>query len=683
MSAIKEMSNTVAAYASQEPHPLDQLKSEEIIQVSAIIRQAKPEIDLIFNSITLKEPAKNFMLSYLGWDTTKPRSTSVEREAFVIILNKKTVECFEAVVSLTQSKLTSWTFVPDVQPGMNINNAIEVERLVLENDQIREECLELGITDMSCVFADAWPIARHIDYPDRKKRLMQAFMYMRTCENDNQYAHPLDFVPVIDIGKMEIIAIERIKPRNSKFDRPTIPQENHNFLPEFIGEENFRKDVKPIIVQQPQGVSFTVTGNEIDWQKWNMRISMNYREGLVIHNVSYQDGQEKRPLFYRISLSEMLVPYADPQSPHYRKQAFDVGECGLGICTNSLSLGCDCLGSIYYFDAIFSDHKGRPFNVPNAVCLHEEDYGLLFKHTDFRTGRAHTVRSRRLVVSQIVTVANYDYGLYYYFYQDGTFEYEVKATGELNTHVLAKDETPEGYGVIVAPQINAQHHQHFFTMRIDPMIDGVKNSVASVDVEPVPYPTGHPNNVYGNAFKPRTTILRDTIEGQQSVNYDSSRFWKILNENRLHPYTNEPVSWKVVSKSTARLFARDDSVAAERAGFAKRALYVTPYNEDQIFAGGFYANMSSGEDTVEHWAKTGDDIANKDIVLWFTFGLTHLPRVEDFPIMPVEMCGFSMKPCNFFMANPGLDVPPTNKNINYSVNAKEEVSDKSCCASKI
>lgn len=208
---------------------------------------------------------------------------------------------------------------------------------------------------------------------------------------------------ILDLGKMEVIAIERIRPRDSKFTRPTIPLQQHNFLPEFIGENNYRKDVKPIIIQQPQGVSFTVKGNEIDWQKWNLRISMNYREGLVLHNISYQDGAEKRPLFYRISLSEMVVPYADTNTPHHRKHAFDVGEYGLGLCTNSLALGCDCLGSIYYFDATFNDHAGKPFFVPNAICMHEEDHGILMKHTDYRNGRAHTIRSRRLVISQIVT----------------------------------------------------------------------------------------------------------------------------------------------------------------------------------------------------------------------------------------------------------------------------------------
>ncbi|CAO3701876.1 unnamed protein product [Rhizopus stolonifer] len=682
MSTVKEMKTVTAATTTQDVHPLDQLSADEMMHVAAIVRQAQSDMDFVFNTITLKEPRKDVMLSYLGWDTSKPRVELVEREALVVSLEKKTMKCFEGIVSLTEGRLKTWNYVPDVQPILTMDEMFEVEELVLKSDLVREECLGLGIADMSSVFADPWAIARHVSHPGREKRMMQALMYMRTCEDDNQYAHPLDFVPIIDVGKMQVISVERIKPRDSKFTRPIIPQANHNFLPEFIGEENYRKDVKPIIIQQPQGVSFTVTGNEIDWQKWNMRISMNYREGLVIHNVSYQDGAEKRPLFYRISLSEMVVPYADPYSFHYRKHAFDVGEYGLGLCTNSLALGCDCLGSIYYFDATFNDHEGKPFHVPNAICLHEEDAGVLFKHTDYRNGRAHTVRSRRLVVSQIVTVANYDYGLYYYFYQDGSFQYEVKATGELNTHVLAEDETPGDYGVEVAPQINAQHHQHFFTMRIDPMIDGVNNTVAKVDVERVPYPTGHPKNAFGNGFRAKTTVLRDTIEGQQSANYETARFWKIMNESRIHPYTKAPVAWKLTTGSQTPFFAQNDSVVGQRAGFAKKTLWVTPYNEDEMFAGGFYCNQSSGQDNVENWAKRGDDIVNKDLVLWFTFGVTHLPRVEDFPVMPVEMCGFSMKPCNFFMANPGLDVPPTSKKINHSVNAKQTPKEE-CCSNKL
>ncbi|KAI9495289.1 copper amine oxidase [Zychaea mexicana] len=672
---------TATAATTKRPHfhPLDQLSGDEVVHVAQIVREAKAGMNFVFNTITLKEPPKPVMMSFLGWDASKPRVTHVEREALVIILEKVTMKVYESVVSLDTNSVKSWKYVPDVQPILTMDEMFEVEELVLKDEGVRAECAELGITDMSSVFSDPWAIARHVNYPGRSKRMMQALMYMRTCEDDNQYAHPLDFVPVIDLGLMKVVSIERIKPRNSKFTRPTIPLQQHNFLPEFVGEENYRKDIKPIIVQQPQGVSFTVKGTEIDWQKWNMRISMNYREGLVIHNVSYRDGAQIRPLFYRIALSEMVVPYADPNTPHHRKHAFDVGEYGLGLCTNALTLGCDCLGSIYYFDAVFNDHNGKPFHVPNAVCLHEEDHGVLFKHTDYRNGRAHTVRSRRLVISQIVTVANYDYGLYYYFYQDGTFEYEVKATGELNTHVMAEDETPGDYGVTVAPQISAQYHQHFFTMRIDPMIDGPNNSVVQYDTYRSPFPTGHERNMYGNAFYAKPTVLKDTFEAQSHANFDTARFWKIVNEDHIHPYTKSPVGWKLMSHHVTPFFPGDDSVVAERAPFAKKALWVTPYDEDQMFAGGFYCNQSDGRDSVEKWAnRERQSVHQKDIVVWFTFGITHLPRVEDFPVMPVEMIGFMMKPANFFIANPALDVPPTNEAANKSVHANASAT--SCCS---
>lgn len=248
---------------------------------------------------------------------------------------------------------------------------------------------------------------------------------------------------------------------------------------------------------------------------------------------------------------------------------------------------------------------------------------------------------------------------------------------------MAEDETPGPYGVTVAPQINAQYHQHFFTMRIDPMIDGPNNSVAQYDTYPSPFPTGHPRNPYGNGFIYEPTILKDTIEGQQDGNFETSRFWKIINENRIHPYTKSPVGWKLMSKDLARFFPRQDSLVGERASFARKALWITPYKEEQMFAGGFYCNQSDGSDSVEHWAnKERANVQNTDIVLWFTFGITHLPRVEDFPVMPVEMIGFMMKPANFFMANPALDVPPTNKGINKSVNANpEKAAAESCCSS--
>lgn len=200
MSTVKEMKTVTASTLSKDVHPFDHLSGDEIVQVATIARQAKADVDFVFNTITLKEPKKEIMLSYLGWDNSRPRVTNVEREALVIALEKKTMKCYEGVVSLSSNKLKSWEYIPDVQPILTMDEMFEVEELVIKDEKVRLECLELGITDMSTVFSDPWAIARHVAHPGREKRMMQALMYMRTCEDDNQYAHPLDFVPII--GKL-------------------------------------------------------------------------------------------------------------------------------------------------------------------------------------------------------------------------------------------------------------------------------------------------------------------------------------------------------------------------------------------------------------------------------------------------------------------------------------------------
>ena len=141
------------------------------------------------------------------------------------------------------------------------------------------------------------------------------------------------------------------------------------------------------------------------WQRWSFRVGFDPYEGLVLHEVAYHDGDRVRPVLHRASITEMVVPYGDPNPMHGWKNAFDAGEWGLGRMANSLTLGCDCLGVIHYFDAVLATEAGDPYTVEHAICMHEEDYGILWKHQDLHGGTSETRRSRRLVVSFIATSA--------------------------------------------------------------------------------------------------------------------------------------------------------------------------------------------------------------------------------------------------------------------------------------
>jgi primary-amine oxidase len=353
----------------------------------------------------------------------------------------------------------------------------------------------------------------------------------------------------------------------------------------------------------------------------------------------------------------MVVPYGDPAEQYYRKNAFDIGEYGLGMLANSLTLGCDCLGLIYYFDFPLLDSRGEVTPLKNAVCLHEEDFGILWKHTDWRTGQSEVRRSRRLAVSFIATVGNYEYGFYWYFYQDGSIQCEIKLTGIMNTTALPPG-GKSAYGVEVAPQLNAPFHQHIFAARLVPTVDGPENSV--YEVNSVSVPTG-PNNPHGNAFLAEETLFASELNAQRRVNSASARFWRVVNSRRKNRL-GRPVGYRLVPGENCPPLVQRDSPILRRAGFTANNLWVTPYHPRERFAAGDYPNQHPEGDGLPCWTKANRKIDDTEITLWYVFGHNHVPRPEDWPVMPVAMLGFHFRPDGFFDRNPAMDVPPPVSN---------------------
>jgi primary-amine oxidase len=384
-----------------------------------------------------------------------------------------------------------------------------------------------------------------------------------------------------------------------------------------------------------------------------MRVSMDPLEGLVLHTVGYEDGGDLRPVLHRAAISEMVVPYGDPGPMHGWKNAFDVGEWGLGRMANSLTLGCDCLGEITYLDATFATEHGRPHTVENAICIHEEDYGILWKHQDMNTGHTEVRRSRRLVVSFIATVGNYEYGFYWYFYLDGTVQLEVKLTGIMSTQALVEGEVSP-WAAVVAEGLAAPFHQHLFCARLDLAVDGPGNEVYEVDFQPVP--TG-PDNPWGNAIRQKVTRLESELAARRDVDPAASRHWRFVNPAKRNGL-GRPVAYKLVPGSTPTMLAQPESSVGRRAGFARHNLWVTPYAEDERRAAGDYPNQHAGGDGLPSWTAADRSLVGTDLVAWHTFGVTHGPRPEDWPVMPVEYCGFHLVAVGFFDRNPSLDVPP-------------------------
>jgi primary-amine oxidase len=472
-----------------------------------------------------------------------------------------------------------------------------VESVVRKDPKVIEQCGIIGIApqDMHKVYCDreynvqvsshtfltstAWTIG----YDERfgsDVRLQQALMYYRPHPDDSQYSYPLDFCPIFNADTQEIIHID-IPPVRRPVNK-VAPNNYHAAAIE--AEGGFRTDIKPINITQPEGVSFTMDGRVISWQNWKLHIGFNYREGMVLSNITFNDKGTERDVFWRISLAEMVVPYGNPEHPHQRKHAFDLGEYGGGYMTNSLSLGCDCKGAIHYLDAAFVNRAGAATTIKNAICIHEEDAGILFKHTDFRDDSVTVTRARKLIISHIFTAANYEYCVYWIFHQDGTVQLEIKLTGILNTYAMLEGEDLHGWGTEVYPGVNAHNHQHLFCLRVDPNIDGPNNTVFQVDATRGAGEVGSAENMYGNAFYAKKTRFETPEQSKSDYNGATSRTWEMCNEAKLNPYSKKPVSYKLVSREVPDLLPKAGGLVWKRAGFARHAVHVTQCKSSQTLS---------------------------------------------------------------------------------------------------
>lgn len=353
---------------------------------------------------------------------------------------------------------------------------------------------------------------------------------------------------------------------------------------------------------------------------------------------------------------------------------------------NNLKLGCDCLGSIYYLAAILSNDKGEPVERENVMCVHEQDAGIGWKHTNYRTGRAAVVRNRELVVQSIITVANYEYIMAFVFNQAGELSYEVRATGIVSTQPVDEGvEVP--WGTIVHPGVLASHHQHIFSLRVDPAIDGTKNRLVYDEARPMPRSDFNPHGV---GYTIEESVVSKSCGLDLDV--DTNRTFKIQNVAVRNPINGKPVSYKIHTPPFQKMIADRDSFHYKRAEFADHNLYVTRYKDGELYAGGKYTNQSRGGTGVRSWAGRRDNVLDTDLVVFVQFGLQHATRIEDFPVMPCEIIKVSFKPVNFFSGNPALDVPPSNQDFNRSVLVSEPRHEPAatpgpqgvlCCQSKL
>ncbi len=614
------------------PHALDPLNEGEIATAATVIKeQSGLDETGWFETITLQEPR------------TKTHGQD-GRFAYVCCYEPSSNRTLAGIVDLTGRKLLDWQHVPGVQARIVPDEFARGDEIAKADPDFLAALAKRGITDASKVLVESWAGGNFGIEGEEGKRLAYGHCWLANDAGDNPYARPIaNLHPVIDLRKGKILRID-------DFGVVPLPPDQG---PLNLNASETRTDIKPLEITQPDGPSFDVDGYHVTWQNWDLHVGFDLREGLVLHDIGYRDKDRLRSIMHRASMAEMVVPYGDPTGGNYRRNAFDTGEYGIGQALDSLMLGCDCVGHIHYFDVCSHDWHGNPTIIKNAVCMHEEDFGTLWKFSVPKTGQTTVTRSRRLVISSVATIGNYVYGFFWYFYQDGTIGIEVKATGIPLPTGIAPGQAPQ-HGALVSPGIDAHVHQHVFSFRFEMAVDGDKNSVTEVDFEPLPQGSDNP---HGNAIRIVETPLTSEKQAQRELDLARARYWKVCNPGSLNAL-GKPVAYKLVPGVNALPFNHPDSSVGRRASFMYKHFWATQYAPQERFPAGWFPNQHSGGDGLPKWTEADRSLDSEDIVVWYTMNYHHLPRPEDWPVQPVVYAAFHWMPSGFFDRNPALDVPP-------------------------
>ena len=637
------LSYITSAQAGPIDHPLDALSKDEIVATVDVLKaQGKITQSTRFPLIDLHEPPKD---EVVGFQTGRP----MRREAFVLAYERGSNRTFEAVVDLKAKTLLSWKEISGVQPSLLEDDAKILEQAIRGDVRWQAAMRKRGITDLENVVILDWA-GGYFGLRDEEGFRFERGVSYYGGSSKSATLRPIEgVVAYVNLNTGEVF----------KFvDTGVVPIPKMGAGLGAISVDKSRNAPKPLEIVQRQGPDFEISGSEVHWQNWRFHFALQPREGLVLHTVGYEDHGRLRSVLYRASLSEMVVPYGDPSPAWFFKNAFDEGDDGMGRSTDSLEPLTDAPNNATFFDAVLADDKGIPYEIPRAIALYERDGGLLWKHYDEKLKHNESRRARQLVLAWIATVGNYEYGFNWVFHQDGTLETEVILSGFVQTKALQPTESPakhyaDSYSHLLVGNLAGVHHQHFFNFRLDMDLDGAANSIVEQNVEPLPASAANP---YGNAFTMNETLLHNEQEAQRLINLPSSRTWKIVNPSEANA-SGQSVGYTLVPGENSLPFAQPGAWIRKRAGFVNAHVWVTPNDPAQMYAAGFYVNQSKGGDGLPAWTQAGRSIENRDIVLWYTMGITHIPRPEDWPVMPVHRAGFKLVPSGFFDQNPTIDVP--------------------------
>jgi len=619
--------------------PLDPLSRDEIVATEATLTKAgKIHPATRIATITLREPAKDGVLASLHSGQPAPRAASVA------LYDWSTGVASTGIVDLQRREIVSWVDLPPADPPIFYVAVARATEVAKASPRFRSAMARRGYADLSRLRVEP---AVGSDYvlPTHNGDRVAPGMVLDQDARDMGASRALGAVTVWENLTRGTVDSLRDTATAATLDtrppaRPAPPVGLDQHPDRMIGTDHI-----------------DIRGTAVKWGRWRLRAGVDPRRGLELYDIGFVDQGTVRSILYRASISEMIAPYGDPGFGSWFPM--DEGDVGLAIFGMTSAVpGEDAPANAAFLPAVFANDQGQLVEIPRAIAVFERQTGVQWRHA----GAAQ--HARELVVRGYCTADNYDYVFDWVFREDGSIQVQATLTGIVNAHGVPERHDPDAaganhpiFGHLVAAGIGAPIHQHFFSYRLDFDVDRPDhNRVMEVTASGAP---PGPDNLRGEWFAAQARTLSTEQDALLDATVPSWHQWRVISTRDTNAL-GQPTGYALLPGDNTVPYPSPSSAPRRRAGFVGHELWVTPYSPDEMYAAGEVPSHDTTLQGLPRWTTANRPIDQQDVVLWYTLGVTHLPRTEDWPVMPAYTVGFRLVPAGFFSHDPALDTVPAS-----------------------
>ncbi len=653
-AALSLSALSASAQDAKPVHPLDALTGAELIQVKQILTaEGKFGPKTRFHTIDLDEPDK---AAVLAW---RP-GTNLPRRAIAVVSDSSAVH--EAAVDLSAGRMTGWRAVTG-EPALLYGELVGSGDIAKADPRMVEGLAKRGFRPDQ-VYCLPLTAGNYGSKEEQGQRLLKVPCFAKPL-GSNVWARPVEgLFATLDLKNGKVIdvvdtGVVPVPPEGWGYDEA-----------EIAARGALRPESKAAGLLQPGGDNIAIEDGRYVWDIWRFHLRADIRPGTVVSMVDVRDGARWRSVAYQMHLSEVFVPYMDPDQAWYFRTYMDSGEYGFGNLMSPLRAGVDCPAYARFVAVTMPQDDGEPMQIANAICLFERSIGdPAWRHFEVVGASPQNPKptvgrpASELVVRSASSIGNYDYLVDYIFRQDGTIRIAIGATGIDATKGVAsqsmKDPTAAAdtrWGTLIAPGLVAPYHSHYFNFRLDLDIDGTANDFMRERLV-------QQQLADGSRRRSIFTVTHEMPANEQAarsrIEPSSPALYHFGNHNVESALGHHPGYMLMPEGSYVHPLLSADDPPVRRNSYLHYQLSVTPLQSSERYAGGRFAMMSDGSDTLGAWTARDRPIGNRDIVAWYTVGFHHVTRMEDWPVMPTHWFGFTLMPHNFFARNPAMTIRET------------------------